>query len=304
MGIQGVYSVLPTPFHDDGSLDHESLRRVIDLFIGTGVDGLTTMGVTSEVARLSDRERASVLETVVTHVNGRVPVVVGVTSDGLARSIDYSQHAQHIGACAVMVSPPRLARPSSDTVVSYYRALADATALEIVVQDYPPVSGFVMEPALLVRITREVPTARAIKLEDAPTPWKTSRIRERADGLPLAILGGLGGVFLLEELHAGADGAMTGFAYPEALIDVVSAFRAGRLDEAAAVFFAWVPLMRFEFQDVVGMAVRKEILRRRGVLSSATVRQPAVRLDATTLEALDRVLAHVRRERGATWISV
>jgi 4-hydroxy-tetrahydrodipicolinate synthase len=304
MGIQGVYSVLPTPFHDDGSLDHESLRRVIDLFIGTGVDGLTTMGVTSEVARLSDRERASVLETVVTHVNGRVPVVVGVTSDGLARSIDYSQHAQHIGACAVMVSPPRLARPSSDTVVSYYRALADATALEIVVQDYPPVSGFVMEPALLVRIAREVPTARAIKLEDAPTPWKTSRIRERADGLPLAILGGLGGVFLLEELHAGADGAMTGFAYPEALIDVVSAFRAGRLDEAAAVFFAWVPLMRFEFQDVVGMAVRKEILRRRGVLSSATVRQPAVRLDATTLEALDRVLAHVRRERGATWISV
>jgi 4-hydroxy-tetrahydrodipicolinate synthase len=304
MGIQGVYSVLPTPFHDDGSLDHESLRRVIDLFVGAGVDGLTTMGVTSEVARLSDRERASVLETVVAHVNGRVPVVVGVTSDGLVRSIDYSQHAQQIGAAAVMVSPPRLARPSSDTVVGYYRALADATALEIVVQDYPPVSGFVMEPALLVRIAREVPRARAIKLEDAPTPWKTSRIRERADGLPLAILGGLGGVFLLEELHAGADGAMTGFAYPEALIDVVSAFHAGRLDEAAAVFFAWVPLMRFEFQDVIGMAVRKELLRRRGVLSSAMVRQPAARLDATTLEALDRVLAHVRAERGATWISV
>jgi len=147
--------------------------------------------------------------------------------------------------------------------------------------------------AVVRHFAREIPRARTIKLEDPPTPFKTARILETAKDVPIRIFGGLGGVFLLEELLAGATGAMTGFAYPEILVEIVSAFRAGDVDHAADVFCRTVPLMRFEFQKGVGMAIRKEILRRRGALASNALRPPGAKLDAVTVAALDRVLGGV-----------
>jgi 4-hydroxy-tetrahydrodipicolinate synthase len=294
--LEGVYSVLPTPFQSNGDLDQASLRRVVDLFIGAGVNGVTALGVTGEVARLDDRERQQVLETVIEQVKGRIGVVAGTTAEGTRTCIEYSRQAAGLGATAVMVSPPRMAKLNSDAVVRHYQALADAVDLEIVVQDYPPISGFAMEPWLLARIAEEVPRARTIKLEDPPTPFKTSRIlsaiagRNPDGGIAVRIFGGLGGVFLLEELLAGATGAMTGFAFPEILVRIVALFRAGQLEEAADVFYRAVPLMRFEFQEGIGMAIRKEVLHRRGALASPTTRPPAAALDQATREALDRVM--------------
>ena len=288
--LEGVYSVLPTPFTAAGDVDVESLRRVIDLFISTGVNGVTALGVTGEVARLDDRERQQVLDVVTSHVNGRIGVVAGTTAEGTRTCIAYSRAAKAAGATAVMVSPPRMPKLNSDAVVRHYHALADAVDIEIVVQDYPPISGYAMEAALLARVAREIPRARTIKLEDPPTPFKTVRILEQASGIEVRIFGGLGGVFLLEELLAGATGAMTGFAYPEILVKIVSLFRAGKVDEAAEVFYRAVPLMRFEFQEGIGMAIRKEVLHRRGALASASTRAPAAGLDKTTREALDRVI--------------
>ncbi|HXB68501.1 MAG TPA: dihydrodipicolinate synthase family protein [Candidatus Acidoferrales bacterium] len=291
MKLEGVFSVLPTPFQPNGDLDLDSLKRVIDLFIGAGVNGLTALGVTSEVARMNDQERVQVLETVVKHVNGRVHVVAGATADGVRTCIAYTRTAREAGASAVMISPPRMAKLNSDAVVRHFAAVADAVEIGIVVQDYPPVSGYAMEPWLLVRIAREVAAAQTIKLEDPPTPFKTSRIREAAQGMEIGIFGGLGGVFLLEELMAGATGAMTGFAYPEILVEIVRRYHAGDVDGAAAVFYPAVPLMRFEFQEGLGMAIRKEVLRRRGAIACADIRPPGARLDATTAAALTRVLA-------------
>jgi 4-hydroxy-tetrahydrodipicolinate synthase len=291
--LEGVYSVLPTPFQSTGDVDEESLRRVIDLFITAGVNGVTALGVTGEVARLDDNERRRVLEVVVDHVGGRIGVVAGTTAEGTRVCIQHSRHAQQAGATAVMVSPPRMAKLNSEAVVRHYKALADAVDIEIVIQDYPPISGFAMEPSLLARIARDIPRARTIKLEDPPTPFKTSRILEAAAGTPVRIFGGLGGVFLLEELLAGATGAMTGFAFPEILVRIVSQFRAGQIDEAADTFYRAVPLMRFEFQEGIGMAIRKEVLHRRGALASPATRPPAAALDATTREALDRVMKWV-----------
>jgi len=288
--LQGVFSVLPTPFLPDDTLDLDSLRRVIDLFIQCGVNGLTALGVTSEVARLNERERKLVLETVVKHVNGRVPVVVGATAEGTNTCLDYSLDAKQAGAAAVMISPPRMAKLNSDAVVRHFAAVAKTVNIEIVVQDFPPISGFNMEPALLARIAREIPQARTIKLEDPPTPFKTSRILEATEGIEMKIFGGLGGVFLLEELMAGAAGAMTGFAYPEILVDIVKAYRSGNLKTAADYFYSSVPLMRFEFQEGIGMAIRKEVLRRRGALTTAITRSPGAKLDATTVRALDEVM--------------
>jgi 4-hydroxy-tetrahydrodipicolinate synthase len=201
-----------------------------------------------------------------------------------------------------MVSPPRAATLNSESVVNHYRSLAEAVDLPIVIQDCPPISGFAMEAGLLARIAREVPAARTIKLEDPPTPFKTTRILKAAGETRLAILGGLGGIFLLEELMAGAAGVMTGFGFPEALVRVVSLFKAGQIDDAADLFFTFLPLMRFEYQEHIGMAVRKEVLRRRGALADASTRTPGAVLDEGTRLALDRVLAWTARQKDASWI--
>jgi 4-hydroxy-tetrahydrodipicolinate synthase len=291
----GVFSVLPTPFGSSGDIDSESLARVIDLFLADGVNGFTALGVTSEVARLTEPERDAVLDAVLARVNGRVPVVAGATADGLRTCIEYTRRAQAAGAAAVMISPPRMAKINSDAVARHFSEVASAVDLPIIVQDYPPISGYAMEPSLLARIACEVPAARTIKLEDPPTPFKTSRILERSGEIPIAIFGGLGGVFLLEELMAGAAGAMTGFAYPAILVKIVTLFRAGQLDEAADVFYSAVPLMRFEFQEGIGMSIRKEVLRRRGAMAHAGIRPPGGTLDQPTRDALERVITWTRR---------
>ncbi len=288
--LKGVYSVLPTPFGLSGEIDVASLKRVIDLYIRAGVDGLTASGVTSETARLSDSERLFMLETVMAHVNHRVPVVIGATTEGLHTCIELSKKAKTLGAAAVMISPPRLPKLNSEAVVKHFRTVAEAVDIPIIVQDYPPVSGFTMEASLLARIAREVPTARTIKLEDAPTPFKTARVIEQAGDLKLAIFGGLGGTYLLEELMAGATGAMTGFAVPEILVQVVRLFHAGELPKAAEIFYRNVALMRFEFQEGIGMAIRKEMLRRRGAITHPGIRPPGAQLDTSTQQALDSLL--------------
>jgi 4-hydroxy-tetrahydrodipicolinate synthase len=304
MAFEGVYSIIPTAFTDSGDFDEASQRKVVDLFIGKGANGLTALGVTGEVARLEEHERARVLEVVVAQANGRLPIVAGTSADGTRTCISYSRQAKALGAAAVMVSPPRMPKLNSAAVVNHYKALAEAVDLPIVVQDYPPITGFAMEPALLARIANEIPSARTIKLEDPPTPFKTSRILEACAGTPVQIFGGLGGVFLLEELIAGATGAMTGFAFPEILVRIMKHWRAGEHDAAADVFYRAVPLMRFEFQEGIGMAIRKEVLRRRGALASAATRAPAGGLDAATRASLDRVLTWVTSQKGMEWISV
>jgi 4-hydroxy-tetrahydrodipicolinate synthase len=304
--LQGIFSVLPTPFKESGDVDADSLRRVVDLFLSAGVNGVTALGVTGEVARLNERERGLVLDTVLAQVNGRALVIVGTSADGLRTCIEHTERARSAGAAAVMVSPPRLAKLNSEGVIAHFKALASAVDIEIVVQDYPPISGFTMEPALLARIAREIPCARNIKLEDPPTPLKTTRILEltKSMGFGVGILGGLGGGFLLEELMAGASGAMTGFAYPEMLIEVVQLYNSRDKDAAADAFYRYVPLMRFEFQEGIGMAIRKEVLRRRGALQCAAVRPPAAKMDSSTNAALEYLLRWMRDKQKVKWISV
>jgi len=290
VSLSGVFSVLPTPFSASGDFDPDSLGRVVDLFLADGVNGFTALGVTSEVARLTDVERDTVLDAVLERVSGRVPVVAGTTADGLRTCIEYTKRAKAAGAAAVMISPPRMLKINSDAVARHFAEVASAVDIPIIVQDYPPISGYAMEPSLLARIARDVPAARTIKLEDPPTPLKTARILDQTRGVPIAIFGGLGGVFLLEELMAGGAGAMTGFAFPAILVQIVTLYRAGKIDEAAGLFYEKVALMRFEFQEGIGMAIRKEVLRRRGAIANAAIRAPGGQMDASTAEQLDRVM--------------
>jgi len=299
--FHGVFSVLPTPFNYKGELDIPSLRRVVDLFVAAGVNGVTALGVTSEVSRLNESERMLVIDTVVAQVNERIPVIVGATADGTTLCLEYSRAVRSAGAAAVMVSPPRMPKLNSEAVFRHFSELASGLDMPIVVQDFPPLSGYSMEPVLLARIAREIPSARAIKLEDPPTPLKTANILANSKGLPVQVLGGLGGVFLLEELMAGAAGVMTGFAVPEILVKVVRLFKSGQLTAASDLFYTYVPLMRFEFQEGIGLAIRKEILHRRGAIEVPHVRQPGGGLDSGTSSALDHLLNWPRLKQELPW---
>jgi len=291
----GIFHVLATPFTDDGALDVEGLPRLVEAVLATGVSGLTILGIAGEAHRLSDEERRRVVDAVVKAVGGYVPVVVGVSAGGTYLAAGFAAMAREHGADAMMVAPPSGAR-NLDAVAEYYQAVAQAAQRPLVLQDEPITTGVVMPAHFLARLLDEVPTAQAVKLEEAPTPPKLTRLRTLAPR-PVAVFGGLGGVYFFEELSRGADGAMTGFPYPEALRAIREHFVAGRRAEARGLFYRWLPLIRFESQpgSVPGtsLAIRKEILRRRGWVRSACVRHPAAVPDAATLEELTEVQAAV-----------
>jgi 4-hydroxy-tetrahydrodipicolinate synthase len=287
----GIFHILATPFTDDGALDVDGLPRLIEAVLASGVSGITILGIAGEAHRLSDDERRRVVEAVVKAVGGYVPVVVGVSAPGTQLAAGYAAMAREHGADAMMVAPPNGAR-NLDAVAEYYKAVAEAAQRPLVLQDEPVTTGVVMPAPFLARVIAEIPTAEAVKLEEAPTPPKLTRLRALAPRR-VPIFGGLGGVYLFEELSRGADGAMTGFPYPEALRAIREHFVAGRRAEARSLFYHWLPLIRFESQpgSVPGtsLAIRKEILRRRGWIRSACVRHPAAAPDPATLEELTEV---------------
>ena len=290
MQLEGVYSVLPTPFHPNGDIDEASLRRVVDLFIAAGVNGVTALGVTGEVARLDEGERRRVLDVVVEQVNGRIGVVAGTTAEGTRTCIGYSRQAHASGATAVMVSPPRMPKLNSDAVLRHFAALASAVDIEIVVQDYPPACGFAMEPALLARIAREIPRARhdqARRSADAVQDLSDRRVVRRNTGpdfrRPWRRVSPRG---TARWSHRRDDRVCV--PGDSRFCRVALSCRAGH--EAADTFYRAVPLLRFEFQEGIGTAIRKEVLRRRGALAHAAMRPPAGALDQATREALDRVM--------------
>jgi 4-hydroxy-tetrahydrodipicolinate synthase len=291
----GVFHIMATPFTDGGDLDTNGLPRLVEAALATGITGVTLLGIAGEAHRLTDEERRRVVEGVVKEVRGRVPVVVGVSASGTHLATSFTRMAQEHGADGLMVAPPAGLK-NLDAVADYYRAVADAASVPLVLQDEPVTTQVTMPADFLARLCREIPAIEAVKLEEAPTLPKITRLRELLSRR-VAIFGGLGGVYFFEELSRGADGAMTGFPYPEALKDIRDAFVAGRRDDARALFYRWLPLIRYESQPGstpgTAIGIRKEILRRRGWIASARVRPPASTLDAGTLEELGEILGAV-----------
>lgn len=287
----GVYNIMATPFDESGELDPPSLGDLVEFQLARGVTGLTILGNLGEVRYLTDAERQQIVELTMTQVRGRVPVIVGMGFSGAHATISHARRAEAAGAAGLMVAPPVGAR-GQDVIVDHYSRVGDATALPIVVYDEPLSSGVVMPPGTLARIVEAVPTASAIKLEDPPTPVKLTHIRKLLGGRA-QIFGGLGGAFFLEELTRGADGTMTGFAFSEILVAIYRQSAAGHATQARAIFERYLPLIRYEAQPGIGLALRKELLRRRGAIRTSVLRPPAQPLDPETLAELDGTLAAV-----------
>ena len=270
--FSGVHWMLATPFKDDEQLDLPSVSNLMEKAYTSGCEGVVALGVTGESARLTDAERRAVAKEVIANANG-MPVTLGTTAPGTSAAVAYSREAQELGAAAVMVSAPALGKPNPDSLFTHYSRIAEAVDIPIVVQDYPQTSGVHMAPGLIARLYQEIPSVHYLKLEDPPTPTKITAIRALA-GEDLAIFGGLGGMYLLDELSRGSAGAMTGFAYPEVLVAICRHMAEGDKKGAEEVFYRHLPLLLFEFQEGIGVAIRKYALQQRGLISCARVRHP------------------------------
>lgn len=286
--FSGVVPILATPFDADESLDLPSLDRTVRFMAEAGADGVTVLGVLGESNRLGDRDRETAVQTAVKAADGRIPVIVGASHPGTRATLDLIRMAADLGATAVMVAPSAEPVPNEDRVFEYYRRVGDGAPIPIIVQDHPASTAVHMSVGLLARIVREVRGVAGIKEEAVPTPPKLRAIRRALDGTSVRMMTGLGALYGLYDLEAGSDGFNTGFAFPEVLIAMVAAARTGDWARVRALYTRFLPLIVFEQQP--GVAVRKEILRRRGLLADGTVRHPGAALAPDASEQLSALL--------------
>ena len=285
--FEGVYPILATPFDDDENLDLESFDRLVRFMAGLGVDGITVLGVLGEANRLLDSERAELIRTAVSAA-GAMPVIVGASHSGTRAATELAQMAEKLGAKAVMVTPHPEAVPNDDRVFEYYRKIAEGIRIPIVAQDHPASTQVHMTAALLLRIIREVPQVASIKEEAVPTAPKIRALVAGMKERKVPILTGLGALYGLFDLQAGSAGFNTGFAFPEVLVAMVQAARAGNWTRVQELYTRFLPLIVFEQQP--GVAIRKEILRLRGAVKISKVRHPGADLQPATAEVLRKLL--------------
>lgn len=295
---RGVYLITVTPFTDSGALDLDSTDRMVDFCLEKGVHGLTVLGIMGEAPKLTMAESRTFVQRVLARVNGRVPVVVGASAPGFAPMKELSDAVMDLGASGVMVAPPPTVR-TDEQIVAYFDMVSETLgpAVPWVLQDHPVATGVQMSTGVILKILKHAPNCVMLKHEDCPGLAKLTAIRAAGDRGEIdrvsILTGNGGGLFLPEELTRGADGAMTGFAYPEMMVDVCAAHARGDVERAHDIFDAYLPLARYEQQSGIGLAVRKHLLQMRGVIASAAVRRPGPRLSAQDVADIERL---VRRQ--------
>lgn len=295
---KGVYVIAVTPFTDDGAVDWPSVDRMVDFYEEKGVTGMTILGQLGEAPKLTSEESRQIAKRVIDRVAGRLPIVVGVTAPGLAPMCELADTVMDMGAAGVMVAPPWTTK-TDDQAYAFYVSVGEALgATPWVLQDYPLTTNVTIAPKVIDRIVRDVPTCVMLKHEDWPGLAKISALRassDKGETRRISILCGNGGLFLPEEMGRGADGAMTGFCYPEMMVGVVDNCSRGEVERAHDIFDAYLPLARYEQQQGIGLAARKYVLAKRGVISSAALRRPGAALSKLDIADVERLLA--RQER-------
>jgi 4-hydroxy-tetrahydrodipicolinate synthase len=294
----GTFAIAPTPFHDDGRIDEKSVDRLTDFYAEVGCDGVTVLGILGEAPKLDAAEAEQVAIRFVKRAKN-MQIIVGVSAPGFAAMRSLAKGSMDAGAAGVMIAPPPHLR-TDDQIAGYFKQAQEAIGDDIpwVLQDYPLTLSVIFTPAVIRKIVMDSPSCVMLKHEDWPGLEKISTLRNfQKDGSlrPLSILVGNGGLFLDFEMERGADGAMTGYAFPELLIDVVKLSKAGKRDAAHDLFDAHLPLIRYEQQPGVGLAVRKYILTRRGLLTSEAQRAPRASLSEAARAEVDYLLARVGR---------
>ncbi|MDR3522899.1 MAG: dihydrodipicolinate synthase family protein [Acetobacteraceae bacterium] len=290
---KGVYPIAPTPFDADGRIDFDSIDKMTDFYRSVGSTGMTVLGVMGEAPKLDGAEAEAIATRFIKRA-GDLPVIVGVSAPGFAAMRSLAHASMSAGAAGVMIAPPNTLR-TDDQIAGYYRQAIEAIGSDIpwVIQDYPLNFSVVMTPGVIRRIVTENPSCVMVKHEDWPGLEKISTLRAwQADGSlrPISILCGNGGLFLDFETERGASGAMTGYAFPDMLVDVVRLTAEGQRDAAHDLFDAHLPLLRYEQQPAVGLAIRKFVMAKRGIIASDAQRKPAIGMSAAAKAEVNYLL--------------
>ncbi len=299
---KGVYIIAATPFTDEGAVDLQSVDTLTDFYLGCGVHGFTLLGMMGEAHKLTADESLSVVNRVIGRAQGR-QVIVGVSHAGLENVRRLSHEAMIAGASGVMVAPPPGLK-GDDGIYNYYAQVFQALGpdIPVVYQDYPQTTGVYLPVNVFERMVDDFKQLVMLKHEDAPGLAKLTKVRE-GENKPgrrrVSILVGNGGLYYPQEMRRGADGAMTGFAWPEMLVEVYDLFAKGRAEEAEDLFDIYLPLVRHEVQPAIGLALRKEVLFKRGAIKSPKQRAPGSSLTAADKSELDGLIARLERRLAA-----
>jgi 4-hydroxy-tetrahydrodipicolinate synthase len=292
----GVFAIAPTPFYDNGTIDIASLDRLTDFYAESECTGITVLGIMGEAPKLETQEALDLATRVIKRA-GDLQIVVGVSAPGFAAMRTLSCKVMDAGASGVMIAPPAALR-TDDQIVNYFQQAIEAIGPDIpwVLQDYPLGVTVVMTPGVIRRIINDNPSCIMLKHEDWPGLEKITTLRgfqHDSTMRPVSILVGNGALFLDFEMERGADGAMTGYAFPDMLAEVVRLSMSGKRDAAHDLFDAHLPLIRYEQQMGIGLAVRKYVLKKRGILTSDAQRKPWPKLTPAAAREIDYLLARV-----------
>src|SRR5262247_75044 len=283
----GIFPIAPVPFHDNGDVDLDGMRRVLDCMIDQGVDGICILANFSEQFLLTDAERRTLLELSLTHVAGRVPVIVTCSHYSTRIAVERGRIAAQAGAAMLMLMPPyhgALLKADEAGILAQLAAVAEAARIPIMLQD-APLSGVSLPVPFLVRLAREVPLVQYFKIE---VPGTAAKLRALIAAGGDAIAGpfdGEEGVTLMADLDAGATGTMPSALLPDLIKRVVEQHRAGRRDEAAAAYMRILPLINYENRQC-GLRATKTVMAEGGVITSEAVRHPLEPLHPATRAGL------------------
>jgi 4-hydroxy-tetrahydrodipicolinate synthase len=288
--FRGVFTIPVTPFHPDGEIDEASLRRCVAFCLEAGAHGLVAPVNASEFTSLTDEERMRVARIVVETADHHIPVVIGVSGVSAQHAALFAGHARQIGADAVIAMPPYARKASPEEIVAYFRAVAEASALPVFIQNYSAPVGTPLSPAFMLRLVDEIDGVEYIKEETIPAGHVMSEVLRAEAPRLMGVMGGMAGRFLLDEYRRGACGTMPACEVTDVHVALWNALEAGDEAGARAIYARLLPLLTIEW--LYGAAVYKEVLRRRGVIASATLRGPGLhQLDAFDHQELDAILA-------------
>ena len=288
--ISGVLPVLAVPFNRDGSLDLDSIPKLVEHCISNKANGVVIFGLASELYKLNDSERIQILEKVISSVNSRVPVIVGTEHSGTLAAVARSIEAEKLGASALMLYPPTFIKPDEANVLSYFKAVGSAVKIPIIIQDAPAWTGVPLPVSLLSRIIKEQPNVCYIKLESPPIGDKAKILKSEG----FKIIAGYGAIHLMEDLTAGIDGFMPGCSLPGIFVEINDLFKSGNVEKARTLYQIVLPLLTFQLTSLdTFIEIQKLLLKHLQIFSTSYCREPHIPISSDRIDYLNLLLAEI-----------
>jgi dihydrodipicolinate synthase/N-acetylneuraminate lyase len=287
--MRGVFPVLVTPFGDGGAVDTASLERCVEFCLEAGANGIVALVNAGEFTTLTELERRKISDVVIGATAGAVPVVLGVSGTSSEIAVGYAKEARRAGADAVVAMPPYLRSAELPELVTYFRAVADAAEAPVFVQTYHRYPATALPVDVIVELAASVDAVEYVKEETLPAGQRITQLIAQAGASLRGVMGGFAGRFVLDEYLRGSCGTMPACEVVDVHVAIWRALEAGDIDNARDLHTRALPLLNIEY--LYGPAIYKEVLRRRGIISTSAVRDPgAARLDARDHEELDAIL--------------